>query len=178
MHPSVMKHGGKHKQIFKCFHLIFRGSTFCLRAIENQWVPKVSWITTVYGLEAWMWLVPPTGIIVELQICQPLETSISVVTEKRNVVGMILYWEDYISNRWLAWLQITDFRAGRVITNCILEHCQLQNILGGELWIWSQKPGFSEPASCSIMPTSKSHREDYTNYMFSTCSILCYGCFR
>ena len=42
---------------------------------------------------------PPTGIIVELQICQPLETSISVVTEKRNVVGMILYWEDYISNR-------------------------------------------------------------------------------
>lgn len=27
------------------------------------------------------------------------ETSISVVTEKSHVVGMILYWENYTSNR-------------------------------------------------------------------------------
>lgn len=143
---------------------------FVLRAIEDQWLPKVSWINTVCipGLGTWTWLVPPTGVNVELQVCRPLGTSISVVTEKSNVVGMILYWEDYTSNRWLAWIQIIDSRAGRVIRNHILEYCQLQNILRGELWIWSQKPGFSEPASCSIMPTSKSHCEDNTElYVFN-----------
>lgn len=58
---------------FLFFHLYINVAHFVLKVIEGH-RSNISWISTICGLEAWMWLVPPTGRNAELQICQCVGT--------------------------------------------------------------------------------------------------------